>query len=131
MGDLNVNPFEDGMVLASAFHAVMTKDTAMRGSRTVQGQKYPYFYNPMWSHFGDQRSGSPSGTFYYEKAEHLVYFWNIFDQVLLRPELADAFEHENLRIISRVGNTSLLGENGRPNLKIGSDHLPIVLDLEF
>jgi endonuclease/exonuclease/phosphatase (EEP) superfamily protein YafD len=131
MGDLNVNPFEDGMVAAGALHAVMTRDTAERVQRTVQGQRYRFFYNPMWSHLGDGRTNRPPGTFYYEKAEHVVYFWNIFDQVLLRPELAAAFEHENLTVVSKVGTKSLLGSNGRPDARIGSDHLPILLKLEF
>lgn len=131
IGDVNVNPFEEGMIAAGSFHAVMTKDTAIRGNRTVQGQRYPFFYNPMWTHFGDGPSGSPAGTFYYEKAEHTVYFWNIFDQVLLRPELAQGFKHDDLRILARVGERSLLTPNGRPDSKLASDHLPILLNLEF
>ncbi|PYP87667.1 MAG: hypothetical protein DMG65_16485 [Candidatus Angelobacter sp. Gp1-AA117] len=131
IGDLNVNPFEDGMILANAFHAVMTKETAMRPPRTIQGEKYSYFYNPMWSHFGDGHNGAPAGTYYYEKSEHLIYFWNIFDQVLLRPELAVRFKPEDLKIVSRIGKTSLLLPNGRPDSKVGSDHLPILLELEF
>jgi hypothetical protein len=131
MGDLNVNPFEDGMVAAGGFHAVMAKDTAIRGDRTVQGQQYPFFYNPMWGRFGDLREGSPPGTFYYEKAEHLVYFWNMFDQVLLRPELASSFRPEGLSIVTKAGDASLLNRIGRPDSKAASDHLPVSLAIDF
>ena len=31
------------------------------------------------------------GTFYYENAEPVCYFWNMYDQVLLRPELLEGF----------------------------------------
>jgi hypothetical protein len=130
IGDVNVNPFEDGMVAAGSFHAVMTKDLAMRGARTVQGEKYPFFYNPMWGHFGDRVDGPP-GTFFYEKAEHTVFFWNIFDQVLLRPELAVNFRHEDLTILSTVGNRSLVTSAGKPDTSHASDHLPVLLRLEF
>lgn len=131
MGDVNVNPFEDGMIAAGSFHAVMTKEIAMRGDRTVQGQKHPFFYNPMWSRFGDGWVGEPPGTFYYEKAEHAVFFWNIFDQVLIRPELAVNFKREDLAILTVVGNRQLLTSSGRPDARTGSDHLPILLRLDF
>jgi hypothetical protein len=130
MGDINVNPFEAGVVGAGALHAVMTKNTAARNSRTIQGEDYRFFYNPMWSHFGDGRSDAPPGTYYYEKAEHVMYFWNIFDQVLLRPALAGSFRHEDLAVLTHIGSESLLSPNGRPNKEV-SDHLPLLLRLNF
>jgi exonuclease III len=130
LGDLNANPFEDGVVSARGLNAVMNRNVAMRGSRTVQGHSYPFFYNPMWAHFGD-RVDEPGGTFYYEKAQHLTYFWNIFDQVLIRPELAAGFRHEHLRILTNVGQTPLVESNGRPDKALLSDHLPVILEVEF
>jgi len=129
-GDLNVNPFEAGMVAAGGLHAVMSKETALRGSRTVQARDYEFFYNPMWAHFGD-RSDGPPGTFYYEKAEHVVYFWNVFDQVLLRPALLSRFEPDDVKILTEVGEISLLQPNGRPNPSLASDHLPVLVELKF
>ncbi len=131
MGDLNVNPFENGMVSAAAVHAVMTREIAVRGTRTVQGEQYPFFYNPMWGHFGDTRKDSPPGTYYYEKAEHLVYFWNMFDQVLLRPDLARLFRPDGLTILTKIGETSLLTPGGKPDTSVASDHLPIMLAIDF
>jgi hypothetical protein len=32
----------------------------------------------MWTHFGDGGPGPP-GTYFYERAEHVNYFWNTFD----------------------------------------------------
>jgi len=49
VGDFNMNPFEEGMVGASGLHAVMARNVAGRGARTVQGRTYPFFYNPMWA----------------------------------------------------------------------------------
>jgi endonuclease/exonuclease/phosphatase family metal-dependent hydrolase len=125
VGDLNLNPFEHGVVAANGLHAVMTRRLAARGSRTVQQRKYPIFYNPMWRFFGD-RAPRPSGTYYYERAEHVVYFWNIFDQILVRPSLVDGFEDGELRIVDAVGHVSLTHADGRPNSAVGSDHLPIL-----
>ena len=95
-----MNPFEDGMVSANGLHAVMSQGIAQRGSRTVQGKAYPFFYNPMWSYLGDASAGPP-GTFYYENAQHKTFFWNMFDQILLRPDLLEFFAAENLQIVER------------------------------
>jgi exonuclease III len=64
MGDLNVDPFETGVVSTVGLHGLMTRELASRKNfRTVQEKDYPTFYNPMWGHFGD-RSGGPSGSCY-------------------------------------------------------------------
>jgi endonuclease/exonuclease/phosphatase family metal-dependent hydrolase len=130
VGDLNVNPFESGVVSAVGLHGVMTKSLAERESRIVQRRSYPIFYNPMWRFFG-ARGSVPSGTYYYERAEHVVYFWNIFDQVLVRPSLMDGFDDDAVRIVDKVGETSLTYGDGRPNRSVGSDHLPIVFELDI
>ncbi|MCZ6675994.1 MAG: endonuclease/exonuclease/phosphatase family protein [Candidatus Poribacteria bacterium] len=127
VGDLNMNPFEDGLVTAAGFNAVMTRELASRQTRIVQSRQYPFFYNPMWGHFGDRTEG-PSGTYYYHNSEHL---WNIFDQVLLRPDVMPFFPDESLQILSTDGTTSFLSERGLPNTSAVSDHLPILFQLDL
>ncbi len=126
-GDLNVNPFEDGVVHAAGLHAMMTKTTVQAQARTVQGRKYPFFYNPMWGFFGDRTQGPP-GTLYYRHSGHLSYEWNIFDQVLIRAEALPWFGDE-VEIVTKIGDIELRGADGRPNPDIGSDHFPILFRL--
>ncbi len=130
VGDLNMNPFEDGMVSANGLHAVMSQGIAQRGSRTVQGKAYPFFYNPMWSYLGDVSAGPP-GTFYYERAQHVNYFWNMFDQVLLRPDLLEFFAAENLQILTSDGDTTFLTTRGTIDASVASDHLPLLFTLNL
>jgi hypothetical protein len=130
LGDLNVNPFETGMVGTGGLHAVMSREVASRGSRTVQAREYDFFYNPMWAHFGDRQGGAP-GTYYYDKAEHVTYFWNMFDQVLVRPDLLEGLGADSVRVLTSVRGLSLLGASGRPDRAIASDHLPVLVDLDF
>ena len=130
MGDLNVNPFESGVVGTAGLHAVLSRNVATRGNRTVQDRRHHFFYNPMWSHFGD-REECPPGTYYYDRAEAVNYFWNIYDQVLLRPELLEGFSGDSLRVLTAAGPTPLLDLSGRPDKVNASDHLPIVFDLNF
>jgi hypothetical protein len=59
-----------------------------------------------------------------------VYFWNILDQVLIRPALLDVFRDE-IAIVDTVDGRSLLDERGRPCQQIGSDHLPIHFQLRL
>jgi hypothetical protein len=105
----NANPFNEGLTSAGALHAVMSREIASRGSRTVQHKSYKFFYNPMWSHFGDW-NGKPCGTYYYPKSTHLCYFWDMFDQVLLRPSLID--ELREVRVLTSAGATRLTRANG-------------------
>ena len=130
VGDLNANPFEAGVVNANALHGVMCRHVAKEKQRVVQGRAYPYFYNPMWSLLGDASPGVP-GTYFYRSAEHTVYFWNMFDQVLIRPDLLSAFSNEDLEILLSDGVTSLLSENGLPNAGAFSDHLPVLFRLRL
>jgi hypothetical protein len=123
MGDLNMNPFEDGLVASDALHAVMDRRVAQSISRKVKGQVKKFMYNPMWKFFGNGVSG-PAGTYFGSGGEQVRFYWHIFDQVLLRPDLLKYFSDNEVKIIDSVGSTSLLNGSGRINKKI-SDHLPI------
>ena len=129
-GDFNMNPFEKGVVGANGLHAVMTRKLASRAKRSVQGREYPFFYNPMWNHLGERRDGPP-GTYYYERAVHVCYFWNTFDQVMVRPDLLPFFPPGDVRVLDRAGDFPLLGDDGRPDRRAASDHLPIVFKLDL
>jgi endonuclease/exonuclease/phosphatase (EEP) superfamily protein YafD len=130
VGDLNMNPFEAGVVGATGLHAVMSQSVARKKMRTVDGISYPFFYNPTWSRMGDASVG-PCGTFYYWGTDQKVYFWNTFDQVLLRPELLDRFDIGRLVVPTKAGQTPLVTSDGRPNEKLASDHLPVVFELDL
>jgi len=130
IGDFNMNPFEDGVVSANGLHSVMTRDIAQKGKRTVQSTNYPFFYNPMWNFFGDHRTGPP-GTYYYERSVQKVYFWNMFDQVLFRPDILPLFDNDDLEILESDGEVPFLSDTGIPDSKNVSDHLPILFRLRL
>lgn len=130
VGDLNMNPFEDGVVGADGLHSVMDRRIALRRDRIVQGKRSPFFYNPMWSRMGDQSKGPP-GTYYFDASGQVNFFWNMFDQVLVRPELLSFFPDEKLVVVSNIGDRSLLSSTGIPDRSFGSDHLPLMFELEI
>jgi hypothetical protein len=130
VGDFNMNPFESGVISSEGLHAVMSRNIASKGKRVVKKKEYPFFYNPMWNFFGDASPG-PAGTYYYTKSTHKVFFWNIFDQMLIRPDLLKYFDNDDLMIITSIEDTNLLGRNGFPDKNKGSDHLPIFFKLSI
>jgi exonuclease III len=130
VGDLNMNPFSNGVVAARGLHGVMTQKIARKKPRTVQKEAYPYFYNPMWGYFGES-TNSPPGTYYYDKSGHVCYFWNIFDQVLVRPDLLSQWDDESLRILTSNGQQSFLTAKGLPDTINFSDHLPLLFRLNL
>jgi len=130
VGDLNMNPFEAGVVGAEGLHAVMARSIAQKGSRNVSDEERFFFYNPMWSHFGDFPS-PPPGTYFYNSGKQVNYYWNMFDQVMIRPDLLEYFHDERLQILTSAGSTHLLNTSGRPDRQVASDHLPIMFELNL
>lgn len=130
-GDLNMNPFEEALVKAKGFNAVMSKAIACKRTRIVSGKEYSFFYNPMWSFFGDLGCGKVSGTMYYNTSDHINYYWNIYDQVLVRPDMIPYFDESKLSIVTNIDSVNLLSINGLIDKSNYSDHLPIIFELNI
>ena len=131
VGDLNMDPFHSGVVSSEGFHGTMDKRIANRKTRTVLEEDRHFFYNPMWSLLGDESDGPP-GTFHYNaSSEPVNYFWHMYDQVLLRPDLIPFFPNRELRILTHTGSDSLITDSGRPDAANASDHLPLLFKLDF
>lgn len=129
VGDFNMNPFDDGMVSALGFNAVMCPTIAKKQSKKVLHEDRKFFYNPMWHLMGNYFNQC-KGTFYYSTATK-SYYWYTYDQVIIRPDLIDKFDINELKILSDINEKSLLTKNNLPNKKIISDHLPIKFKLEL
>lgn len=125
IGDLNANPFEDTLTAADGLHGVMDRNVAMRRPPRIRGQSWDYFYNPMWSRLGDGSPG-PSGTYWRAGTGLITYYWNTFDQVLLRPALLPFYDPATLVVPEEAGGHRILGDGNGNAL---SDHLPITIEL--
>lgn len=126
VGDFNQNPYDDGCLGALGFHGVPISDEAQKLSRIIYNTEFRMFYNPMWNLLGD--FNYPPGTYYYRGSKEKNEFWNMFDQVIIRPQLRDRFIDKELKIITKAGDNSLVNRKQHPNKNI-SDHLPIVFQL--
>ena len=129
IGDFNMDPYEASMTVADGLHAIMDKEIVRQQTRRVSGKDYLMFYNPMWARLGDESIGPP-GTYFYNRSHALTYFWHTFDQVLLRPELLDCFNPDDLHVVTKAGSVPLLREDGKIDVR-QSDHLPILVRLEL
>lgn len=127
VGDFNINPYDRSCINARYFHGIPVYEEAMRGYRVINGKEYHMFYNPMWNFLGDFKE--PYGTYYHRSSEVVTTYWNVYDQVIMRPALRDKFVDDSLKIITETMTTSLLDINKHPNNNI-SDHLPIVFEFK-
>ncbi|MDR4222308.1 endonuclease/exonuclease/phosphatase family protein [Priestia megaterium] len=123
VGDFNLNPFSKPMVASYGFNAIMCKETALKLTRTVDREPYKYFFNPMWSLHGNLEN-QVLGSYYHHKSP-VSYVWNMFDQVIIRPSLIELFDFNELEILHKINETSILKSSGRPNDNDFSDHLPL------
>ena len=126
-GDFNINPYESSCVNARYFHGIPVYEESRRESRDVAGQEYYMFYNPMWNFLGDFHE--PYGTYYCNTGDAVNPYWNIYDQVLIRPALRKRFADEGLRVLTGTERISLLDVNRHPDRRI-SDHLPIMFEIK-
>jgi hypothetical protein len=135
VGDLNLNPFDEGLLNVRGLNALADRRTVQRKDPRRFGktplEKFRLFYNPMWSHFGD--ASLPPGTYYYDKSNPEVDpLWNMFDQVLLRPSLLDRFRSKNLKILTTDGTDQFTRQDtGTPKGEFFSDHLPLWFQLDL
>jgi hypothetical protein len=131
IGDLNLNPFDDGVVAANALNASFSERIVKKArSRHYEDRDRPFFFNPMWRFFKETED-RPQGTYYFNKSsEGVLFYWYIFDQVLIRPELLDQAKEYKVEILTQAGKNSLLTKNGLPSRRY-SDHLPILFAVDF
>lgn len=126
-GDFNMDPFEEGVIKAKGLHAINNKAIAVRNiKRTVNAKEYHLFYNPMWKLYNNE---PVPGTHYYNSSNYINYYWHIYDQIIMRPELVNCFNEDALRIITGFDN-SLLTPNHQIDKKY-SDHLPIKFNFKI
>lgn len=127
VGDFNMNPFETGLISASGLNNMNVRSIALNKSKKIFGQEYKPFYNPMWNFFGEYSKGNVPGTHYYNSSKYINFYWNIYDQIMVRPELLDSFEEDDLKIICDIQGKSLLKEVNLCQIINNniSDHLPI------
>jgi len=121
IGDFNMNPFDKGMAAVSGFNAVMDRAIAKRVKVTYKKKESYIFYNPMWNYLGDDSVGPP-GTHYYSR-RLIRYYWNMYDQVLLRPALLDFVRDGDIKIVGESMGAPLAGSGKKWLCK--SDHLPV------
>ena len=126
VGDFNINPYDMSCISARYFHGIPIYEEAKRKTRIVAGNEYSMFYNPMWRLLGDKKQ--PYGTYYHNNNATVNTYWNIYDQVIIRPALRERFVDESLKIITETCTQYLLDVNGHPDKNI-SDHLPIIFEI--
>ncbi|MEN8927723.1 MAG: endonuclease/exonuclease/phosphatase family protein [Flavobacteriales bacterium] len=131
IGDFNMNPYESGLVAANGLHAMpdLNHISSGKGNRQIDGITYKYFYNPMWTFFGDKEL--PYGTHYYREPGHVSREWNIYDQVIYRPSLSKHIDKNKIEIIHKIGGQNLITALNRPDKKNYSDHLPIIFEINI
>ncbi len=137
VGDFNMNPFDGGLVDADALHAVMTRDLAL-GRHVERPQGLPLFLQSDVEFSGRLAPPGPAGPshrlppgthFYGPSGELATHFWQMYDQILLRPDMMDRLLH--LEVMVTDGVAPLVTPSGRPKSQALTDHLPIhfILDL--
>lgn len=127
VGDFNINPYDASCLDARYFHSIPVYEETKRKSKVVAGNEYAMFYNPMWRFLGDKKQ--PYGTYYHNNSNSINTYWNLYDQVIIRPALRERFVDDSLKIVTETQSKYLLDSNGHPD-KVISDHLSIIFEIK-
>ncbi len=130
LGDFNANPFDAIVGGIRGLHAIRVRDVGGKRKRSVMGQDYEFFCNPMWSCYKGWEK-LPPGTHYFNGGDVHEVFWHMIDQFVLRPQALHMFLEKNLRVLTEAGHTSLLTSRGLPDKRNASDHLPVLFKLNL
>lgn len=122
VGDFNVNPFEDIFVASNSLFAIPYREELKKYTASKQNLEREKFFNPSWKFLSNQTA--PYASYYYNSSELVNYYWNMFDQVIIRPQLINAFDMHSYSILTETKTCKLM-HNGKPNKNNYSDHLPI------
>jgi hypothetical protein len=145
LGDFNVNPFELGMISPMGFNATPSKVIAKNGPREFIKDDYDYFYNPMWNFMGDinYTNGNlklPGGYYFKNNDDITQTYWNIFDSLILRPNLIDEIDLSSISILESSGVSGsstfhsfskVVSEEYQIDRANYSDHLPITFNIKI
>jgi hypothetical protein len=119
-GDLNLPPFDQSVVRGDGLHA-------NRSLPWVRGKPYGLdrrMFNATWGILSCHDGAC--GTFYRTPVE-VDGPWHAIDQIIMTERLVDESKY-SVEVLEAVGGVSLRtsGRVGMPNVKIGSDHLPLM-----
>ncbi len=127
LGDFNMNPFDSGMLMPNGFNATSSTEIAQRKIRKIGVCNYYYFYNPMWSLLGDRiylsEKNKVPGSYYYDKPNADGVHWNLFDSIIVRPDLIESIDYSTLRIEEVTPQKDFKRNNQFP------DHYPLLFTL--
>ena len=122
IGDFNANPYDDELLLADAFNAVLFKDVIKQSETCkVADNTYRRFYNPILNFISEDTK--MYGSFHNTTSANSPV-WHCLDQVIVSKALCDRII--NINYLKNAGKQSLISRI-KPNSKI-SDHLPLLVD---
>ncbi|WP_434042343.1 MULTISPECIES: endonuclease/exonuclease/phosphatase family protein [Sorangium] len=122
IGDFNLPPYDAAMTRRDGFYA--NSSPAWVSSKTRQRDA---FYRPLYSPpvSVPELGNPPFGSYYRDKDKDGPGPWWTPDQVLMSARLATPGESQ-ASLVTHAGTTTLCDpKRGRPNPKVGSDHLPL------
>lgn len=128
VGDFNMHPYDPGMTSVTGVHAQMTRALASKPDREHRQRPRRRFYNPMWGLYGDRTPG-PAASHYWRSAALHNPYWGMLDQLVLRAPLIDSLRE--VRILDNDGYHPLTREDGVPDRRKISDHLPVLFQLDI
>jgi hypothetical protein len=86
----------------------------------------------MWAFMGDHSNGLPKlpGSYHYQTTtDAATTYWNVFDKVIVRPELIEKLDLASIKIEKSLDKHTFVDQKLKINKTVYSDHLPLTFNL--
>ncbi|WP_437659775.1 hypothetical protein [Sorangium sp. So ce1182] len=127
LGDFNLEPHDLAMVGRDGFYARAFREWVLSRA-SQQDIVYRALYNATPTPSASQGDDPPYGSYYRDKSKDGAGPWSRPDQALISAEVLRCGD-PRVTLLSRAGGTDLCaGAHRRPDPKVGSDHLPLLIE---
>ncbi|XXX74058.1 hypothetical protein WMF30_41070 [Sorangium sp. So ce134] len=124
-GDFNLEPHDSAMTGRDGFYARGDLEWVL-STASRRDMSYRALYNATLSAL--ERGGPPYGSRFRDKGTSSAGPWYMPDQVLMSAEIV-RYGKPKVTLLTHAGSTALCdAHRGCPDRKVGSDHLPLLIE---
>lgn len=121
VGDFNCMPYEASIVNKDVLNCTLFR----RLLNTKEGAKERY-YNPMLLLLSEEKD--IYGSYFNDSLPNNLK-WYLLDQIIVNKNADNIIDYNSIKLMTTIGTIDIM-KNGKPNVDLYSDHLPLYFEIK-